>query len=417
MQHQFSLLAFLAKVPLGLLETYFTEVGLGQTELGACIPWDALAYDRENFRRGLAIIRQAITAADTPLRERILQDFMDVNDLADEGGLTALAMSARLRPQPVELWDALFCYEGSHAKALAALCEWPEIFHNALRHRRVEAIAEHRWVKTGRIEEALPDFSPAAQTQLAEVIGQHYHQLGHGRGCVVEVEPRGDGVYTFVYPEDYARRRLAFDAQHQLIVETTRPAFEVIFAWQTATQTLEYFSPGNKLERQQVLTAFGRVMLGVELCPDQRRPSIFHLDPLTSPGFDFALRPEDRVDAVLLKEIWLRKKDDLDGRFFHYGSKLTTDPLSCYQAMEDGLNEERVPLDQLEVYRVQLRLHFRGRQTGSRQILRTITLSHPDLCTLKRTDPYYQVIMEILRRCGIDRSASVMEPTWRWGAA
>jgi hypothetical protein len=230
---------------------------------------------------------------------------------------------------------------------------------------------------------------------------------------VTEVESRDEEVYIFLYPEDYARRRLAFDEHHQLIVETTRPAFEVIFVWNTADRTLEFFSPGNKLERQQVLKAFGRVMLGVELCPDARRPPIFHLDPLKARGFDFKLRPEDRVDAVLLKEIWLRKEDDLDKCLYHYGSGLVTDPHSCYQAMEDGLNQERLPHAQMEVFRVQLHLRFRGKPHTARPVTRTITLSSPDVCTLKRNDPYYLVVMQILRRCGIDQSASVREPIWQ----
>lgn len=417
MKHQFSLLAFLAKVPMDLLEAYFAEVGLDQTALGACIPWDALAYDRENFRRGLAIVRQAITEADTGLRERILQDFMDVNDLADDAGLTALAISARLRPQPIDLWDHLHLLEGSHGKALAVLCHWPDIFHHALRYRRVEAIAEHRWYKTGRIEEAIPNFSPAAQDQLAEVIGQHYLQLGRGRGCAVDVETRGDESYIFVYLEDYARRRMAFDEQHALIVETVRPAFEVIFVYQTALQTVDFFSPGNKLERQQVLKAFGRVMLGVELYPEDRRQQIFQLDALKYRGFNFATRPEDRVQAVMLKAIWLKDYEDLDQCEYHYVSELRSNPVSCYHAMDKDLREKHLLLAELDVIQVQLRILFRGKTPTARPIPRTITLTRPDVCSLKRSDPYYLVILRLLRDWGIDAAPTITEPVFRLGAA
>jgi len=413
MKNQFSWLAFLRKIPLELLEQYLTDAGVCDSDMGASIPWMTLEYDREHYTQGMAIIRQAIFECNLPMRVRVGQDFLDVNEMADEYGIAVLINSGRFRPEPVDLRDHLDVYDGSHAKAFFVLCEWPEIFHAALRYRRADAIAEHRWVKTGRIEEAILDVSKRAQKHLSEAISRHYRELGRGQGCAVDVESRGDEVYVFVYPEDYARRRLAFDDQHQLIAETTRPAFEVIFVWNMTDHTLEFYSPGNKLERQQVLKVFGRVMLGVELCPDQRRPSIFHLDLLKSRGFDFALRPEDRVEAVMLKEIWLRKPDDLDGCFYHYGSGLVTDPQSCYQAMEDGLNKERLPFARMEVFRVQLRLLFRGKQKTDRQVTRTISLSYPDICTLKRNDPYYLVVMQILRRCGIDRSALVIEPIWK----
>lgn len=412
MKNQFAWLAFLRKIPLELLEEYLTDVGVCDSDLGASIPWTTMEYDRENLTQGLAWIRQAIFTSDLATRMRVAQDFLDVNEMADDYGIAALINSARFRPEPVDLRPHVELFDGNHAKAFFVLCEWPEIFHAALRYRRVDAIAEHRWVKTGRIEEALLDISATAQSQLAAVISRHYRELGRGQGCAVEVESRDAEVYLFLYLEDYARRRLAFDAQHQLIVETTRPAFEVIFVWNTADRTLEFFSPGNKLERQQVLQVFGRVILGVELCSESRRPAIFALDPLTSRGFDFMLRPADRVDTILLKEIWLRKKEDLDGNSYHYSSKLITDPQACYQAMDEGLNQDRLPLAQLEVYRVQLRIHFRGKHPTGRPVTRTITLSHPDVCTLKRNDPYYLVVMQILRRCGIDRSVLVREPVW-----
>jgi hypothetical protein len=119
----------------------------------------------------------------------------------------------------------------------------------------------------------------------------------------------------------------------------------------------------------------------------------------------------------MLKEIWLRKQEDLDECKYHYSSGLITDPDSCYQAMDDGLNQERLPRAQMEVFRVQLRLVFRGTHPTGRPVTRTITLSSPDVCTLKRHDPYYLVVMQILRRCGIDRSAFVREPIWQQDVA
>ncbi|MHB9023074.1 MAG: hypothetical protein ACYC7E_02725 [Armatimonadota bacterium] len=56
MRNAFSLLAFLCKVPVDLLEGYATQVGLTETLLGSSIPWctiEALEADR----RSMAVAR------------------------------------------------------------------------------------------------------------------------------------------------------------------------------------------------------------------------------------------------------------------------------------------------------------------------------------------------------------------------
>jgi hypothetical protein len=77
----------------------------------------------------------------------------------------------------------------------------------------------------------------------------------------------------------------------------------------------------------------------------------------------------------------------------------------------------RLPLERLDVHQVVLRVLFRGTTPSARPIPRTITLTFPDVCSLKRSDPYYQVIMRLLRDWGIDAAPTTAEPVFRVGAA
>ena len=177
MKNQFSLLAFCGKVPLELLEDYLTDMGICDEGWGSCIPWEtmkSLPLDR----RSLALLRQAIVNAPSPLREQVLQDFVDVDTLATDQGIAQLITTGKFAPTPVDLTDHVSWYDGSHAKALFVRCEWPNIFRRAVEYYRIHGIAAHRWYRTGRIDAARPTFSDEVQEHLRDAISHYFCQQG-----------------------------------------------------------------------------------------------------------------------------------------------------------------------------------------------------------------------------------------------
>jgi len=331
MKNSFSLLAFLCKVPVELLEEYAESVGLNETLLGSCIPWltiDALEADR----RSMAVVRQAIVEAPEALRDRIMQDFMDVDALADGRGIEYLLITGRCQqPEPVDLALHLSHYAGSHAKALFALLEFPEVFQRALRFAHVESFGESRWHKTGRIDGAQPQVTERSLEQLRLAISNYCRLQGRGTGCTVDVEDRGDDLYVFVYPEDYARRRMVYNAQHDLIVETFRPAFEVIYVYHRPTQTLEIYVGGVSRDREALKRYFGRAILGVELGFWSGARRVYQLEHLKYATCTFPIQPTDEVVAVRLKRLSFLDTAGAETREITLASRCEQNPNDLYE--------------------------------------------------------------------------------------
>lgn len=408
MKNTFSLLAFLCKMPLELLEDYASRIGLLETTMGGCIPWDTietLGVDR----RSMAHVRQAIVDAPEEMRNRIMQDFMDVDALADGRGIEYLLSTGRCQADPVELTPHLTHYSGSHAKAFFALLEFPEIFSKALRYAHVESIGESRWHKTGRIEGTSPQVDENNIKSLCLAISNHCRVQGRGTGCEIDVEDRGDDLYLFVYPEDYARRRMVYNDQSDLVVETYRPAFEIIYVYHRPAQTLEIYSNGGSSDREALKRFFGRAILGVELGNWSGAQKVYQLEQLKNPTSTFPVKPADEIVAVRLKKLSFTDTTSEESRGFALYSQCKYNANDLFAYLEQTVNSSQLSLAQLAVSRVQFQLVFQRRQDHGRQVTRTFTLAVPNTHTFKRNDPFAPKIQELLERWKIDVAHDISE--------
>lgn len=411
MRNQFSLLTFCGKVPLDLLEAYLTEMGVCNEGWGSCLPWDtmkSLPLDR----RSLALIRQAIVNAPSPLREQVLQDFVDVDVLATDQGLAQLIATGKFSPSPVDLTDHLALYEGSHAKALFVRLEWPDLFRRAVTYHRVHGIAAHRWYRTGRIDGVHPNFGETAQDHLREAISHYFCQQGRGRGCEVTVEERGEDLYTFVYPEDYARRCLVFDQAHALTVETLHPAFEIILVYHRETQTVDCFATCPQGDRKAALQRYGRIMLDVDFFPDMPRVPVFRLDALKFRGYPFPAQREDDLLSVRVVRLRLVDRSGPDKNRITVDAGDAFDEEALYDFLDDKLGVAQATVQAMDVEEVQLRFYFRGKTPTTQPISRTVALAMPDMLRLSRNDRYYLTIRTLLRRWQLDVAHTVAAPVF-----
>ena len=410
MKSQFSLLAFCGKVPLDLLETYLTDMGVCADGWGSCIPWDTLR-SLPLDRRGLAIIRQAIVNAPSPLREQVLQDMVDVHALATDQGIAQLITTGKFAPDPVDLTDHLYVYRDNHAKALFVRCEWPHLFRRAVEHHRLAGIPMHRWYHSARIDEAMPNFQEHVQEHLREAVSHYFCQQGYGRGCVVTVEERGAEIFTFLYPEDHGRRCLLFEqAGHTMQVETIYPAFEIIVVWHTDTQTVDCFATCTQEERKAVLHRYARIMLDVDFFPDLPRVPVFRLEALKFRGFPFAVQRDDALLSVRVVRLYLRNQRDPEQHRIMVESGKAVDPEAIYDYVDEKLGIAHATIQEMTVEEAHLRLYFRGKTPTSAPISRTVALTLPDVLRLNRTDTYYPTIRTLLRRWQLDVAHTLAAP-------
>lgn len=407
--HQFSLLALCGKIPLDLWEQYFSIVGVGTEE----IPWDTMHYLPLD-RRSLSFLTDAMAKAPSRIQEEVLQDLTDVQALASDRGMEQLLITGKLAPSPVDLQELLLQYDGHHARTLAVRCTWPAIFRRAVEHHRIHGIDPHRWHRTARLEDTQPHFDERAQEQLREAISHYFVHQGRGRGCAVTVEPRGDDLYVFVYPEDAPHRRLAFNEAHTMVVETTRPALEIIFVWHAETQTVDCFATCPQRDRQAALQRFGRIMLDVDFFPDVPRIPVFQLDALKYRGYPFPVQREDQLLSVRVVRLRLADRRIPGCPRITVEHSKAQDAEALYDVMEDKLREGQATAGDMEVEEAQLRFYFRGKTPTAQPITRTVTLSMPDMLRLGRNDPYYPTIRTLLRRWHLDVAHTLTaSASWR----
>jgi len=408
MRNQFSLLALLCKLPLDLLEEYLIDVGLCAEEWGSCIPWKTIQI-LEADRRSMAFVRQAIVEAPPALRDRIIQDFTDVDALADGRGIEYLLTTGRCQAEPVDLTLHFGHYAGSHAKALFALSAYPDIFHKALRFAHVESFGESRWHKTGRIDNVDLRVTDRTLDSLRLAISNYFRQQGRGTGCEIDVEERGDDLYVFAYPEDYTRRRMVYNDKKELMVEAFRPAFEVVYVYHCPAQTLELYVNGSTRDREKLKRFFGRAILGVELGTWSGPRHVYQLEQLKYPTCAFPLSPTDEVVAVRLRRLCFVDTAGDEPREMVLASRCVKNPNDLYAYMEQVITEGNLSLAQLEVARASFQLVFQRRQDGGSQVTRTFTVATPNTHTFKRNDPFAPKIQELLKRWKIDVAHDVSE--------
>jgi hypothetical protein len=408
MSQSFSLLSFLCKVPVALLEEYSTQVGLTETLLGGCIPWEtihALTVDR----RSMAVVRQAIVEAPKELRDRIMQDFMDVDALATGRGIEYLLITGQCPPEKIDLAPHLAHFDSTHAQAFFARLEFPDIFRRALRYAHVESLGGSRWHKTGRIDDAHPQVSDSHLESLRLAMSNFFRLQGRGAGCVLDVEERGEDLYLFAYPEDYAQRRMVYNDQRDLVTETVRPAFEVIFVFHRPVQTLEIYATGSSRDREALIRFYGRAILGVELGTWSGTRQVYQLEHLKYPTCSFPIMPTDELVAVRLKRLCFQDTVGDEAREIALASRCEHNPSDLHAYLTKVVTESHLSLAQLAVARASFQLVFQRRQDGGRQVSRSFTLAAPNSHTFKRNDPFAPKIQELLRRWKIDVAHDVSE--------
>jgi hypothetical protein len=69
-----------------------------------------------------------------------------------------------------------------------------------------------------------------SQQLLSDTISAYFREReGRGYSCTVEHYRRGDRLYWFVYPEDYADTSIEYSEEGDFERRSRRPAFEIIY--------------------------------------------------------------------------------------------------------------------------------------------------------------------------------------------
>lgn len=387
MAGSFALRAFLRQASNALLKTYasnftgFASVrwdGLGQTEIEPIMTaWDALEGEER-------------TRADAELR--------DVFELGDESGVKAIRDEAAFHG--INLTEKLALLDDDLDRSLWTFLEHRTVFDNALRFSLTDRLPARQWQKRKNAPTRRPDDSEEARERLAQALS-HYFRTREGRGqhCRVEVYKRQNRYYFFAYLADHARAEQDF-VGGQLRRQPHSPAFEVVFASEPETGTLETFASGGRkvvhdLEQQFALSVFGE-----ELRNQDQDDRVYELEGLRERAFSFVYPSSAGIKVVYTRKLRLSYRYEPGKRLVLEGTE-RGQVHALYEDVTRGSGDATaLPPSAVRVTQAEIRVVYEpaGNRRPSAKLIR---LTYPNGCSLGHNDRD-DVLRKMLVDSGID---------------
>jgi hypothetical protein len=366
MARHFSIPSVLRLVPNDLLQRFFDQLPHAAGE----IDWRWLG------ERQAATLTNVLCRWPDESREFVEGVLRNVFDLACESGQQALREAAADLDERDRLLPAL-SYGSLYQRAMWIWLEAPDVFEQALAYHQIEH--RHGWRKRDDLPRMTPRTDPHALDSLGRDISRLLvAQQGRGQHCTVEHFQRDNGTdYFCCYPDDFIRAVTLHDDAGTLTTRSVRQTFEIVFAYQRQTGTLETSAAVPTALKTPIEEAFAWMILDVELGPRTPR-QVYHLDRLKDREFRLETIPADEVH-VELKRLRL----DLPDRSRRITLETRDGEAHDVRRMVDEcLDDEQVPLDDVRVTSATMRFLFR--RTGRRRSgSMTIDVSAPNTCNLR----------------------------------
>jgi hypothetical protein len=398
MARPYSRKSFLQQVSHDLLRRYLTGKGLAEQ-----IPWGGdpvVVVDAVN---------RTLQRAPELLRSAIDGDFQEIGDLADDGATQVLVAEGLDRHHGegagVDLASVAAQARTALDFAFQVFLDHRDVFDVAHDLYRADCVSQTAWRRRFDLAGCRPDTSGTAASQLASRISQYYvAKEGRGGHCKVDHWKRADRLYWFAHPEDYGQAPLEYDDQHELAARPRRPVFDLVFMLWQQEGWLDLLAKGDKRTGFDLQRLFGEAILKVRLLDPETEPLTYVLDGLMDRDYPLPLEPEDGVETVRVKRLRLRVLGDIR-RTVTLEADSPSDPRAVYGLLDDLLTNSRLGEEALQLTGVTMQLVFQRGKTG-RQPKVSFSIGHPNSCSLNAGDPKHEIARKLLRRWGIDVSAT-----------
>lgn len=386
--------SFLRNVPAEFLRRYFKTQKV-------LTDFDWARFDETNIEP----LFEAWEALPEPARRQIESHFRQVDDLATEMGVAALAHEVKYAGGQ-EAADALSAIDGFHAKGLWVLCrdleEDPtgDIFECATLLNRADKLNGKYWKRRIGLSKKRPDIAPKTREELGKAISAYYRrEEGRGVRCKVELLLRDGHVhYFFAYPEDFADLFIGYDREGNFARRLQQPAFEVVFIFDEIAGTLNLWAPGRRETKVELEEIFGRVILHEEL-GDEKEKKPYELNGLKNRNFRFTTDPADGIGSVRVKRLRLAIMGGRK-RSITLESDVGSSRFAVYDLLDHAINSKNVPLSNVNVTHARIQIVFD--RPADRWKSLTFNVSYPEGCDL-HDKPQHVLARKYLERWGIAR--------------
>jgi hypothetical protein len=290
------------------------------------------------------------------------------------------------------------CYE----KAFWVYMNHPGIFKSA---RVIDAVSDRRSVKRGGFPLLTNAPDEASNKRLGEALSDYYLKRdGRGQGCNVDHYVRGDNHIFCVYLEGFAHANIVYDENHKMKNDTSRPAFEIIFRYNSTERTLEISGASGKRILNELQIIFSETVLRnhISAPPDRQ---VYGLNGLRNRDFDPRVDFDPSIRCARVKKM----KVSIWGK---QGITLTIDVgkdygLSHIHNIIDAIvTAEKVPSGNVEVKQAGFGLTFYPEDGKRRGKSLTFSVSDPDTTSLKEGKTADDKARRCIVEWGIDISGS-----------
>lgn len=326
--------------------------------------------------------------------------FHDVHSMAHEDGLRVIIEEGQYNGE--NLSSILDSMDSRYDKAIWCFMNRPNIWEPAIRFAKADSLSGGRsWIKRGNMPLAKPKTDTEALGALQDAMSAFYRdRQGRGHHCKVDYFPRGSNHhYYFVYLSDYANTYINFDDAGSFQRMPERRAFEVVFAYDHDSATLEMYAKGGKKVVEPLQSVFCRTILGEHLAPEDPNVKPYQLDGLMELGFRFPTDPEDGIEEVSIRCMRLSILGRRRRRI-----TLEPDPQKgvdhIYEMLEEDLNRRRLPKSILHVTKATFCFKINGNACSNSLVF---SVTHPNSCDLKSKREELRLLGEkYLKRWKID---------------
>lgn len=387
MSRQFSIPTVLRMVPNSLLKEFFVRLDHGDLE----IDWEKLK------EREIEPIIKSLCEMPRGDQDTIEGEMRSVFDLACPSGIDAVFEGA-IRCGELTLPAAMPEDLAPYGKSMWAWLNRPEAFRKALLIHQVEHLSW--WRKRNDIPMVAPDMSADGRARLEEEIASMLTwEQGRGKVCTVETLERGNTVYFFAHPDDFVQNVTAHDEDGKLAPRTFRATFPIVFAYNQSEGTLEMYAKVPAKLKRRLEEIFAQTVLDKKLGPWNPEPA-YELNHLKDPSFKLQTDPEDYL-RVHISKMRLAPKNSGRRLLVEIDEDDPTD--NIHKAMQECLNQERLPLSEVWVNSVTFCFEFlpmEGRKPGQL----TFDVGFPSSCSLRNAArERVELAQKYLKRWNIDR--------------
>ncbi len=295
---------FFRHVPFSFLKRYFDEKGvLSNIDL------------TERNEDSLNLLYQAWVDLDDNIRGLMETDFNDIHALSNETGIKALLEESEYHDEAESLVEVFEKnnLDGFENRAFWSFFERKYLWHGALSFKLADTMPTTHWKRRSGLGNHTLKHDKSSIALFEQLLGSYFNQThAMGKDCKVDnlkrISQDKTLEYFFAYPEDYARRSLEWEQVNnakQLTPQARRRAFQVIFVFCQADDTLEIWYKGGSKVVTELQKIFAKALLGIDLL-DQKKPKFeYDLNGFKNDNKPLIYSPDSGISSILVNRLRL----------------------------------------------------------------------------------------------------------------